>query len=150
MKVVVGGFGAEPYQMPAGDLSLKTDEAGNPYRQADSIQQYNRPEITISYSVYGNEDYEIVSATFEVTNDRLGDTTNFIMSADSYFQFLASIPYTTSNEEEFSNWLLGSAFLVMDGSEPQTTTIGDATFTVTGTIVNDICTVVSVHMERAQ
>lgn len=129
-------------QLGVANFGMDDDSAqgapdGAPYRWTAS-KSWNFPDTTVllDYSITGDDDSQLISGSFGVTWDAISSNDIFCTAAETYLGYIATVPYDTSDTATAKQWVLDNIGAVA-GSEPVSTTIGDALFTLSGTATDD-------------
>lgn len=139
MLTGIPGSHIKDIQLGVANFGMDDDSAdgapdGAPYRWTAS-KSWDFPDTTIllDYSITGDEDSQLISGSFGVTWDGVTESDTFNTIASTYLGFIATVPYDTSNTQEAKQWVSDQIETVA-GGDPVSTTIGDATFTLSGTL----------------
>lgn len=137
--VGIPGSYIKDIQIGVSRMGMEDDSAegapdGAPYRWTAS-KMWNFPDtnIQIDYSIIGDDDSQLISGSFGATWDGLTDQVIFQAAAVTYLGFIATVPYDTNDVEVAKQWVSDNIPSVASG-EPISTTIGDAVFTLSGTL----------------
>lgn len=128
-------IGVSNFGMDDNSAEGAPDEA--PYRWT-ATKNWNFPETTVllDYSIIGDDDSQLISGSFGTTWDAVMDNEVFITASEYYLGFIATMPYDSSDPEATKQWVLDNLATVAS-SDPVSTTIGDAVFTLSGTNTPD-------------
>lgn len=136
--VGIAGSYIKDIQLGVANFGMDDDSAQGaddnaPYRWTAS-KSWEFPDTTVllDYSIIGDDDSQLISGTFGATWDAVSSNDIFCAAAETYLGFIATMPYDTSDTSAAKQWVsdnLGS----VAGADPVSTTIGDATFTLSGT-----------------
>ena len=99
----------------------KDDSAGETYRDAGSI--------TYDYSISLDDDGDIVSATFGISNTSVNELT-FSFAANLYFKVIAMMNYDTMDADILGDWVDESVSSIISTSGIYSIIMGDAEFTL--------------------
>lgn len=104
----------------------------------DTISAVNSHEdttlgVTFDYSITADSDYEIIGASFGITDAR-GTISNetFIALAQNYLGYVSTVPYDTSDSETTRAWVEEQIPVVADAEGESSLTVGDVEFTLYG------------------
>lgn len=122
------------------DDSAESAPDGAPYRWS-ATKSWNFPDtdVLIDYSIIGDVDSQLISGSFGASWDGLSDNNIFIAAAETYLGFIATMPYDASDTATAKQWVQDNLVAVA-GSDPISTTIGDAVFTISGTETDGVPT----------
>lgn len=93
--------------------------------------------VTYNYSLTMDSDFQIIGASFGITNDSAPDEI-FVSLAALYLSFSATMPYEAAVPEDAKAWVEESIVeFSAENEEEITITIGDAKFELFGTVTGD-------------
>lgn len=115
------------------DSSAQGAPDGAPYRwTASKSWEFPDSTILLDYSLVADDDQQLISGSFGATWDGITSSDVFDTIASNYISFIATVPYDASDAQTAKQWVLDQIDTVA-GNDPVSTTIGDATFTLSGT-----------------
>ncbi len=127
IQLGVAKFGME-------DASAKGAPDGAPYRwTATKMWDFPQTTVSLDYSIIGDDDSQLISGSFGATWDAVSSNEIFCASAETYLGFIATMPYDTSDTASAKQWVSDHIGTIA-GADPISTTIGDAQFTLSGTV----------------
>lgn len=140
--VGIPGSHIKDIQLSVASYGMDDDSAqgapdGAPYRwTASKSWEFPGSTILLDYSIIGDDDSQLISGSFGATWDGITSTDIFKRIAADYLGFIATLPYDTSDTQAAKQWVLEQMETVA-GSDPVSKTIGDATFTLSGSTAAD-------------
>ena len=110
----------------------KSSIEGTDFRTCNSKKTDFKTSSILSYDVTYGRNSEIISASFEASNDLLISGDEFIELARSYLSFCATFPYDNNDSERAKKWVADNINNIDSSETPATLQIGDAVFEIFG------------------
>jgi len=115
----------------------KNSIEGTDFRTCNSKKTDFSTSSILSYDVTYGRNSEIISASFEASNDLLVDGDQFIELAKSYLSFCATFPYDDNDSERAKKWVTDNINNIGSSENPPTLQIGNAIFEIFGSNAPD-------------
>ena len=136
--VGIAGSYIKDIQLGVSKFGMEDDSAqgapdGAPYRwTANKSWEFPETTVMLHYPIIGNDDSQLVSGSFGAPWDAVNSNEIFCAAAETYLGFIATMPYDTSDTTAAKQWVSDHIDTV-SSTDPVSTTIGDAQFTLSGT-----------------
>lgn len=135
--------------IPEGIVTSAPEEAKAAYSKG-CHSKYTDPSsgVTFDYSMVMDTGFQIISASFGIDRDiaKMNDT-DFLDVAKTYLGYCATMPYDAGDPEVSRPWIESSISSV-DTGIPQTISIGDAKFELSGASCNGHVTTYSLQLSK--
>lgn len=137
--VGISGSYIKDIQLGVSKFGMDDDSAegapdGAPYRwTATKSWEFPDTSVLLDYSIIGDDDSQLISGSFGATWDAVESNEVFCAAAATYLGFIATMPYDTADSDAAKQWVDDNIGTVA-GADPISTTIGEAEFTLSGTV----------------
>ena len=142
-------LGMEQFGLEDHSVSAAPDDAKDIYAHASSCSCENTDlDASLDYSLTADSERQLISGSFGISWLANGNNDDFVSAAKTYLGFAATIPYDTSDSDTVKAWVSDNIPSVADG-DSVTTTVGDATFELSGTVGNGNYTSFELYIRKA-